>query len=66
MQLEPPWLTWRRPAGDLQERICDKCALAAQRRTVQGQRLHVWGLPVHACPRQRRSFQPGLLVPVTE
>jgi hypothetical protein len=49
----------------LQERACDDCA-PAQHRTVQVQRANVWGVPVHACPRQLAAFQPGLLVPVAE
>jgi hypothetical protein len=42
-------------------------APAAQRRTVQGQRSHVWGKPLCTLARVTgRAFQPGLLVPVAE
>jgi hypothetical protein len=48
-----PWLRDSVERGGLQERTCDERAPVAQRRAVQGQQLHVWGVPVHGCPRHR-------------
>jgi hypothetical protein len=46
-----------------QQRVWAELAPAAQRRTVQGRMYgdwsHVWGVPVHACPRQRAGVPAG-------